>query len=1312
MKRLVPFLTFLVFSLSVEAYTFKKYQVNDGLSENSVQVIMQDHLGFMWFGSRDGLNRFDGYEYKIYKNRIGDSLSLGNNFIRSIYQDYDHNIWVGTDSHLYLFDYDTEEFHLFSIQSDLGEVIQTGVVTICPENDSTLWVGTVWQGAFCYNKKTKELKQYAKDQDDRVWKIYHDYSGTIWLGTRKGLIRYNRETDNFYTYTTKNTQGTLIDEEIFSIIEDSEGNLWVGTWSGGVARLNKSTNTFESFIGPFHTPYVSHIRDIIEYDQSTLMIGADDGLYFLDKKTGVATRIDNPKDFNSLSNQNVYSICRDHEGGIWLGTLFGGVNYMSPNTHVIEHYYPNLSKYAFSGKAVSQFCEDSLGNLWIATEDGGLNYFNTTTKQFKAYLPEEGKNSLSYHNIHSVVLDEDKLWIGTFSRGVDVLDLKSGKFKNYLYSKDDSTTINDNCISSIYKDSQGDIYIGTSFGLSRYNREQDNFYRIPEVSVFVYDIREDHVGSLWVASYKNGAYRFDYKTETWRSYIHEPGNPKSITFNNLICVYSDEKQRLWFTSEGGGICKYNYETDNFTTFNELNGLPNNIVYSILDDKYGNIWFSSNGGISKMNPVTMDITTYTYEDGLQGNQFNYRSGYKSKEGLFYFGGVNGFNVFNPDNLKNNTHIPPVSITLFEILNDEKPQRVKIADKMKLNHNQASFHISFVSLSFRAQEKNNYKYRMEGLGEKWINIGNQRSVSFINLPPGKYTFHVIGSNNDGIWNEEGDIIEITILPPFWKSNLAQIIYALLFLSIICLLILSYTKKIRQKQLQKLDLYHKEKDKEMYNSKIDFFTNIAHEIRTPVSLIKAPLECIVSSGDGNSETKENLAVIEKNTDHLLELINQLLDFRKIEENSYTLKFAQVNINQLLSSICFRFRPATESKRVNIDLQLPTKEVYATVDKEALTKIISNLLSNALKYATKLIQIELTEDNQSTITFFEIKISDDGIGIADDMKEKIFEPFFQIENNNTFSKKTGTGIGLTLTKQLVNRHNGEIFITNKEGNGTVFVIKIPKQITLQQTTILDKNDLLETEKTSILIVDDNEELRAFLSKSLTKDHHVITAANGKLALDILEKQTVDLVISDIIMPEMDGLELAKSIKQNEQFSHIPVILLSAKTNTQTKVEGLEFGADSYIEKPFSIAILKAQISSLIENRKKILDKFSKSPIIPYGLIAGNKKDKVFLDKLNKEIENNLSDNQFSIEKLAVSMSMSQSNLQKKIKGLSGMVPGDYIRVIKLKKAAELLKSNDYRINEICYLVGFGSPSYFTKCFQKQFGMLPKDFVKGKTQN
>jgi ligand-binding sensor domain-containing protein/signal transduction histidine kinase/DNA-binding response OmpR family regulator len=1314
--------------------TFRKYQVNNGLSENTVQAILQDRQGFLWFGTKDGLNRFDGNEYRTFRNNYQDKRSIGNNFIRSIFEDTNGKLWIGTDNKIYIYNPTTEDFSLFEAKTDKGISVNSAVTAICSENENTIWIGTMTQGAFCYNKNLNKLVQFTENDSlnslnsNLVWRIYKDYSETIWIGTRGGMSRFNRETMNFRTYKPANNTNTAGDNEILSVFEDSDGDIWMGTWSGGLFKMDKQSQTFTNFFNIKSSPYVTKIRAINEYEKNKLLIGSDDGLYLMEKSSGAVQRIDDPRDPSSLSDQNVYCIYDDREGGIWIGTYFGGVNYLSANRNAIEHYYPGYSDSYLSGKAISEFCEDEKGNLWIATEDGGLNYFDVQKKQFRKIMPQKTGNGLSYHNLHSLILDGDNLWIGTFSSGIDVMNVKTNTFKNYPFESDNENSIDDNCVFSLYKNKNAEIFAGTPFGLSKYNRKKNHFDRINEVRSFVYDMQEDSYGLFWVTTYGDGVFQYNPTTKKWKNYLHIPGSQNSLSFNKVIDVFMDDKQRLWFATEGRGICKYNYETDDFTTIDESNGLPNNVAYGILDDKYGNIWVSTNMGITKINPETLEMKTYTKEDGLQSNQFNYRSSYKTRNGVFYFGGINGFNAFHPDNLKVNNYIPPVAITSFELLDDEnltKPDTMlRIAinrdKKITLKHNQASFKIGFISMSYQAVEKNRYSCIMEDIEQKWRSIGNQKSLTFSNLNPGEYTFKVKGSNNDGIWNTTGDYLHIEILPPFWKSNKAFMLYIFLFLSGLFLIIRTLVRNSRRRHKQKIDEIRIEKEKEIYDSKIIFFTNIAHEIRTPVSLIKAPLECIVNSQEYTPETRENLSVIERNTDKLLVLVNQLLDFRKIEENKYRLSFIETNVNDFLNDIYMSFKATGIQNNITITMFLPQKLVIANIDKDALNKVISNLLSNALKFAKHKIEIFLTEDKKTSM--MEIKISDDGPGIKAELTEKVFEPFFQINNGDNSLPNNGTGIGLALARQLVERHSGEIFVSNENSGCCNFTVRIPTMLPVSPEDVIKEEDTATMVKLThlnhhhpdnmyILVVEDNEELQNFLEKNLKKDFNVLVAGNGNDALKILNESAIDLIVSDIVMPGIDGLELTRQIKQNEQYCHIPVILLSARTNISTKIEGLEYGADIYIEKPFSLVYLKAQISSLIENRMRVLEKFSKSPFIPYGTIANNKRDEEFLYKMNTEIEKNILDVNFSIEKLAHNLSMSRSNLQRKIKGISGMVPNDYIRVYRLKKAATLLMKEDYRINEICYIVGFNSGSYFAKCFQKQFGVLPKDFVKSGDQ-
>ncbi len=1316
--------------LSGNNFTFRKYQVNDGLSENTVQAIIQDKQGFLWLGTKDGLNRFDGKESRIFKNNPLNPGSIGNNFIRSVYEDTNGTLWIGTDNKIFIYNPVTEQFSPFELKTESGISIISAVTDICAENENTIWIGTLTQGAFRFTKNSKKIEHFSENdtlkslRSNLVWKILKDMSETIWVGTRGGLSRYNPETRNFITFKPNEGSKSIGDNEILSIFEDTDGDLWLGTWSGGLFKMDKKTQAFTNYFNNKSTTYISKIRALSEYQKNRILIGSDDGLYLMEKTTGLVQRVDVPGDPSSLSDQNVYSIYNDREGGIWIGTYFGGVNYLTANRNAIEHFYPRYSGYYLSGKAVSQFCEDEKGNLWIATEDAGLNYFDVQAKQFRKITPQKTGNGLSYHNLHSLLLDGDNLWIGTFSSGIDVMNLKTKRFKNYRFNSDNNISIDDNCVFSLYKNRKAEIFVGTPFGLSKYNRVNDNFERVSRIRGFVYDMQEDSHGLFWVATYGEGIFQYNPANGQWKNYHHIPGSRNSLSYNKVIDVYVDGKQRLWFATEGRGICKYNYDTDDFTTIDESDGLPNNVAYGILDDKYGNIWVSTNMGITRINPETLEMKTYTKEDGLQSNQFNYRSSYKARNGVFYFGGINGFNSFHPDNLKDNNIIPPVVISGFELIDKENPFRpdslFKIAinrdKKIALKHNQASFKIDFISMSYQAVEKNRYLCIMEGLEEKWRSVGNQNSLMFNNLKPGEYTFRVKGSNNDGVWNEKGDYLQIEILPPYWKSNLAIGIYSILLFLGLFLIVRAFIHNAHKRHKQRIEEIKAEKEKELYDSKISFFTNIAHEIRTPVSLIKAPLECIMNSQQCPPEAKENLHVIERNTEKLMVLVNQLLDFRKIEENQYRLSFVKTNLNEFLTDIHLSFKATGIRNNIILNLVLPPKTIMANIDKDALNKVISNLLSNALKFAKQKIDIYLTDNGKTGMV--EIRVSDDGPGIDPALREKVFQPFFQIANMETVTQNNGTGIGLSLARQLAERHSGKIFISDEYAGFCDFVVQIPgtlpasheMEIIIEETVVIPKIDNqshFHPDNINILVVEDNEELQNFLEKNLKKDFNVLVANNGKDALKILSQSVIDLVVSDIVMPGIDGLELTQMIKQNVEYSHIPVILLSAKTNINTKIEGLEHGSDIYIEKPFSLVYLKAQIKSLIDNRMRVLEKFSVSPFIPYGSIANNKKDEEFIEKMNNEIEKNILDVNFSIEKLANNLNMSRSSLQRKIKGISGMAPNDYIRVYRLKKAATLLMKEDFRINEICYVVGFNSGSYFAKCFQKQFGVLPKDFVK-----
>ncbi|MFT3739952.1 MAG: two-component regulator propeller domain-containing protein [Breznakibacter sp.] len=1322
------FLT-LLFTLNIAAgvaedlsnIQFRKFQVNEGLSENTATCIMQDRKGYLWLGTKDGLNKFDGINFTVYRNQ-NDEKSIGNNFIKKIVQADDHTLYIATDNGMYIMDMATETFKRLETILNLADRTITSITSLLIDKQGLLWITSMAQGVYVFDPVKIELKRIKSWEYDltktSIWTVFEDKSGGIWVGSRIGLLQYNPGKDLLEPVEGLIEYTTDFNKEILSIFEDPKGNLWLGTWQNGIIFYNKQRKGYSGFCGPHSKDYyITHIRAFLQYDDTNLLVGADDGLYLLNTDTKKTARVDVPYNRYSLGDQNVYSIMRDREGGIWIGTYFGGLNYLSNSVLSIEKYLPNDREGFLSGKAISQFCEDEKGNLWIATEDGGLNYFDVTTKRFSQPV------QTSYHNIHPLILINNELWIGTFSRGLDVYNTITKTIRHYRNNPTKSNSINDDCVFSLYQTRSGEIYVGTTIGLNRYNPQTDDFTHIEKDSIsFVYDIKEDAYHNLWVASYNKGIARRNGKTGKWTYYNQKADENDPIVNSKLTGIYIDTQKRLWLSSEGHGLFLYDYAKDRFQNISEKDGLPNNVVYGILDDQFGNIWVSSNQGLVSF-PFG-DIGSqkrYTQEDGLQSNEFNYKSSLKSRNGKLYFGGINGFNCFYPQNLNNNINIvtPSVEITGMQLLGRDNESKDKLIwnainrkEPIVLTHNQASFTISFISLSYVAQSKNQYAYMLEGADSDWNHIGNNRNVTYVNLQPGKYTFRVKASNNNGIWNQTGTKVQFEILPPFWQSAPAKILYVIVWLLLALVLVKHYVKKSKTKQQSQLEAYKAEQEMLVFKSKIDFFTNIAHEIRTPVSLIKAPLEEIIQSNDGNANTRQNLSIIEKNSERLNVLINQLLDFRKMDSSEYVVHADKVNLKKLVIELYERFRKTAQSQKIDFDIAMPEKaDIWAISDSDALTKIIGNFLTNALKFTNNKIVLTLKFDADDS---FMVSVADNGRGIPNELKSHIFDPFYQV---HSYDNKKGTGIGLFLAKHLSEVLGGKIQITDNPGGGSIFCFQfknLPESKPEQTQPFHEKPtgvpDITVTRTDStkhLLVVEDNVDMLHFIETSMSNEYRVDTAENAAEALTLMEKSAYDVVVTDIMMPDIDGLRFTQILRDNINYSHIPIVLLSAKTDNLTKVEGLRAGADVFIEKPFSTSYLKAQISSLLANRNAIMEAFNRSPLTSYSILATNKSDQDFLNKLNEEIDSHISDSDFSIESLTDKLFISRSNLQRKLKTICGFTPGDYLRTYRLKKAASLLLENGLRINEVAFEVGFSSPSYFTKCFVKQFGILPKEFVK-----
>ena len=1309
MKYVVSFFFFILsFLPSVQANFFRNYRVDDGLSHNCVWAVMQDSKGLMWFGTNDGLNRFDGKTFRIYRKKQGDSLSIGHNFIHCIKEISHQRLLVGTKLGLYLYDRTYDNFRHINLGRSREK--DASINCIMEDPNGNIWLATHGFGLYMLNSSLKVVKHYSETKKpyglstNFIWTVIKDRFGTLWLGTAgMGLIHFDPISGRFTNISDQKDLG-ISDKTVYSLFCDRDNYLWIGTGTSGLIRYNYISGKVSHYLSN-----VSSVKSIIEYSDHELIMGSEKGLIKFNRINESFEMINEDGSNSKITDNSIFSIVRDKEGSFWIGTYFCGVNYYSP---VINKFLfvKDITERSSQEYIVSSMVEEEDGNILVGTHNDNIYRYKTRNGQF-----EKACNAGS-QNVQCLMLDKDKLYVGLYGRGISILS-SDGKKK---LGKLDINVIG---AKSIFKTSKGDIYIAPEGGGCMFLDRSGKLKRLEKFSnIQVKDIIEDFNGSIWFATH-SGLFR-KRSDGKWDAYTYDPRNKASLISNYVNCVFQDARYRLWIGTEESGLALFNTFRNRFEKIYNVNsGLPSNLVNSVIDDASGNIWVSTGGGIVRISENLSTVRALGYVGRKVQDYLN--CALRASNNRLYFGGTSGFISINPKEFVENTDKPKVLITSFKIFNKEvyhwekaSPLTacIEMTKKIILNHNQSSFSFDFAALSYLSPERNRYAYKLEGFDDDWTYVTDNKA-SFMNIPPGKYVFRVKGTNNDGVWSEADTSVVIRIKPPFWLSNIMIVFYILLVSGMSVFLIRRYRTYIESKNQEMMDRYQALKDKQMYESQIRFFTNIAHEIRTPLSLITAPLENIIHSGDGNSQTKKNLGLIERNANRLLELINQLLDFRKIEENMFVLDFHVQDLSRIVQKVYDQYSDAARMNK--IEMVLNTEEgMECNVDAEAIYKIVSNLLANAMKFAKDRIEVGVKRMGSEIL----VTVEDNGVGIDKPEVEKIFEPFYQVQVNEN-PLRVGTGLGLSLSQSLAKKHGGFISVESEYGNGCLFTLKLPALNAEDSTKEKDGECIKEVMEEiytdqiifeaglKVLIVEDNEELRTFLHESLSDSYGVFEAENGLRALDIIEKDSVDIIISDILMPEMNGLELCNIVKNDPAYSHLPIILLSAKTDTSSKIDGLNKGADVYMEKPFSIEQLKAQINSIIDNRNKIRDKFIKSPLSFYRQSSENNQNAEFIKRMNDIILENLSDENFSIEKLSGQLAISRSNFHKKVKSITGMTPNDYIKLIRLNKSAQLLSSGNYRINEVCYLVGFNTPSYFAKCFYEQYGKLPKDFIQEDTE-
>ncbi|MDB5013355.1 MAG: hybrid sensor histidine kinase/response regulator, partial [Daejeonella sp.] len=969
--------------------------MENGLSNNTVFCSLQDTKGFMWFGTKDGLNRFDGYTFKTFQNDPDNPTSIGDNFIsRSIYEDPKGTLWIGTQKGLYRYNPELESFTL--LIASKGEIRDI-------EMDVN---GDIWYIAglslFKYDFDTKVSIRYNPKNIEEATSICSTTNGILWFSSPKGfLYSYDPKISAFKSHDVFAKSPSSASNWIEKLYADGNERIFIATSNQGAKIFDIKSSTYKDVLTYNKDKTEIFARDFVKESPDKYWIATESGVFIYDINTG--TVINLRKSYNdpySISDNAIYTLTRDKEGGIWAGTFFGGVNYYPKPYNSFQKYFPDYGPKSLSGNAVREICEDKKGNIWVGTEDAGLNKLNRKTGQFEHFFPLGTKSSISYTNVHGLLALDKELWIGTFEHGLDVMDLASEKIVRHYGAQAGVHAFKSNFIVTFHKTRKGEILIGTRVGLYSFNAKANNFNLIPFAphDGFIHTILEDHTGTIWVGTIGQGLFYYNKEKTIQGNFQFNPNNKNGISSNVINGVFEDSKKNLWLATEGGGLCVLDSTRTKFKKYNTKNGFPSNTVFKVLEDNKGDFWITTTKGLVFLETNTNFVKVYTRANGLLSDQFNYNSAYKDSKGVLYFGCVKGLVAINPTQFITSTYKPPVYFTGFQIYNTEATidgnasplhKSISFTDTIKLKYNQSTFSIDFSALSFTSPEMIQYAFKMEGLEKDWTHIKTNRKAYFTELSPGTYTFKVKSANSSGIWNQSERKLLIHISPPFWFSTPAYLAYILLTVSIIYFLLTNYHQRTQVRNKRKLDLLENAKQKEIYRAKIEFFTNIAHEIRTPLTLIRGPMEKIIKKADEVPAIKKNLEIMQRNTDRLLQLTNQLLDFRKTETNEFSLNFVKADIVELLRDSYLLFKNAAEQRNIDFELNISVDIFYAYVDIEAFNKILSNLLNNAIIYGKSKVYVCLKDIHESDTTFT-IQVKNDGYLIPTEMKEKVFETFY----------------------------------------------------------------------------------------------------------------------------------------------------------------------------------------------------------------------------------------------------------------------------------------------------------------------------------
>jgi signal transduction histidine kinase/DNA-binding response OmpR family regulator len=1356
-----------------ENYQFRSIQ--ETTSKRAISSIIQDSNGFIWIGTNGaGLYRYDGVNYFGYQYSQKKSGSVNSNFIYATFVDSSNNLWVGTDEGLCLYNRDLDNFTKINIQ----DVITKGydqpitVKTIIQDNNGNLILGTYGFGLFKLNIKTLKASLVQSELLNKpnflIKCSVQNKQGIIYVGTSYGFLEIDLKGKVSQVYKDKFKREPIL-EDVESLVVDKLGYIWLGTVSNGLMKIKPETDNYQ-FENYFITK--NKILSILQSTKDYIVCGTEnDGLLVVNYKGEVVQKYLHTKYNNfSLKSNSVWSLYEDKEERLWLGYFNMGLGvFDKPNNkfNAVESLVNNDNSLQTSN--VTSVVKDKKGNLLISNEGGGLDIYSLSAKSFI----HVNKNNQNYYSgleatdIQTIFIDsKQNIWIGSWDRGIYFL--KNGTTRFINYNTTNTGGLKSNRIFSFSEDSKGRIWIGSFIkGLHYFDTKSNKFVHCeskPFVdstldNAFIRKVFVDSDDVVWVGTIL-GLYQVSLKPDssfkvTAMSDGMLKNRTKHISIQTILSIYESNDKTVWIGTDGAGLFSYNKKNKSFTNYNDFPGFEEKSVRAIISDNNGYLWVSGGSGLTKLDFKNKKSTNYTKDDGLIVNDFNNNAVFKDGNGELYFGSYEGVNYFNPNQIKKTEKAPRLYFSDFKLFNNSiKPNEdssplTKVISQTKaitLNHTQSVFTIEYVGINYNYSKKNQYAYYLDGFEKKWNYVGNTRTATYTNLAPGDYVFKVKSANADGTWNNVPLELKIKILPPWYKTYWAYLLYISILVFVLIYLNRIYQNRFKAKQAILLEQEKTTQLEKLNNKKLQFFTNISHEFRTPLTLIINPLEDILRTKNLSPDIYNKLKTIHKSSDRLSRLINELMDFNKLQFNKIFLQVKKIEVVAFTKEIIDYFKEEAATRKITIQFEPAVDELEDWLDPQMVEKIIFNIISNAFKFTpdngTITISIDRLDAEKSLLIddnvtpSFAITIKDTGSGIRKKDLKRIFDRFYQVNNVNKVYYGS-TGIGLEVVKEFVELHKGKIEVESELGEGTKFTVIFPlgksfynkneiinekhklennKNKLLFETQISHANGSGFTEETkeevakpyTVLIVEDNTELRNYLKQELSKTYKILVAENGKKGYELAVQKLPDLIITDVIMPVMDGLQMCKNIKADLKTSHIPLLMLSAKAMVQDRLEGIDSGADIYLSKPFELDILKSSLAQLITSRQIMFKKFY-TGITKLGKEKTTSLDNEFIQKVLHYINENISDSQMSVELLSSKIFLSRSQLYRKIKTLTGVSANEFVRNVRLEKAKQLIEQGNSNINEISYKVGFTSPSYFTKCYKIKYGHLPTQEKKSK---